>query len=255
MKITYNKKELTLGNLVTENDRFKRNILSHFDLENETDQNSDWYQQFNSEVKEMNNFKKLTVDKNCFLDIGSQFGSFSLSFLGDSTTKKSYAFDGGINSYLVMSQIKHLNSLDNFHPYNFLIGNKNEMVNCFSEELQSLAIPGQDSRLMLSIDMIANLFNIQPEVMKIDVEGAEYDVLNGAYDTIINFKPIIFVEIHPKFMQMYNANVTNITNFVNSIGYTVLDLNLNIVDNYLDILKQEPTDSNRTIWIPKLYKV
>jgi len=248
MKIVYNKKELTFGSLFdTEN--IKQNVLRYFETENEA-MCSEWHLRFNSEIKELNNFKQLSADKNCLLDIGAQFGAFSYTFLGDSVTKKSFAFDGGINPYLAMSQAKQLNSLDNFYPYNFLIGNQNEIVSCFSETNQSLAIPGDDKKLMLSIDMIVELFDVKPDVIKIDVEGCEFEVLKGAYNTIIEFNPTIFVEIHPKFMQMYNASTSNIASFVNSINYKVLDLNQCVVENYLDILNQETTDSNRTIWVP-----
>jgi hypothetical protein len=37
-------------------------------------------------------------------------------------------------------------------------------------------------------------------------------------------------------------------------NYNGLDLNQNEVINYKDILYQEPTDSNRTIWVPKNIK-
>jgi hypothetical protein len=55
-------------------------MLAHFNLnETETDE---WFLRFNSQVKEMNNFIKLTANKKVLLDIGSQFGSFSFPFIG-----------------------------------------------------------------------------------------------------------------------------------------------------------------------------
>ena len=42
-----------------------------------------------------------------------------------------------------------------------------------------------------------------------------------------------------------------IVSFVELIDYDVFELNRNKVQNYLEILQQEQTDSNRTVWIPK----
>lgn len=246
--LNYNGRNLYLGSLVETNPIIEEHILAHINIE---EGNQDpWFIRFNSQIREMENFLDLTKNKKVLFDIGSQFGSFSFSFLGNSTDKKAYAFDGGINPFLVTTQIKMINNLNNFYNFNFLIGNKNEIVRCFSENLQSLAIPGNDTRLMFSIDMISQLYNIQPDVIKIDIEGSEYKALLGAKNTIIEYKPIIFIEIHPKFLIHYEDTIQDIVNFVDAIDYKVYDLQQNIVTNYLDILLKEETDSNRTVWMP-----
>jgi FkbM family methyltransferase len=246
--INYNGRDLYIGSIAENHDIIKEHMLAHFNL-NETE-SDDWFLQFNSQVKEMNNFLELTKDKKVLFDIGSQFGSFSFPFLGNSTDKQAFAFDGGTNPFLTTSQIKIINNLTNFNTFNFLIGNKNEIVKCFSEDLQSLAIPGNDTRLMFSIDMIVELFNVSPDVMKIDIEGYEYQALTGARNTIMNSRPVIFIEVHPKFLNHYQNDINQITEFVKSIDYKVYDLNQVEVIDYLDILSNEMTDSNRTVWMP-----
>jgi FkbM family methyltransferase len=245
----YNGRELYIGSIAESNDIIKEHMLAHFNLnETETDE---WFLRFNSQVKEMNNFISLTNDKKVLLDIGSQFGSFSFPFIGQSNNKQVFAFDGGINPFLTTSQIKVINNLTNFNVFNFLIGNKDEVVKCFSESLQSLAIPGNDTRMMFTIDTLVDMFNIEPDVMKIDIEGCEYQALTGALNTIMKFQPTIFIEVHPKFLMHYQNNINDIVSFVDSINYDIFDLNQNKVDNYLEILQQEKTDSNRTVWMPK----
>jgi hypothetical protein len=156
-----------------------------------------------------------------------------------------------MNPFLTTSQIKVINKLNNFNVFNFLIGNKDETVKCFSESLQSLAIPGNDTRIMFTIDTLVNIFNIKPDVMKIDIEGCEYQALSGARDTIMLYQPTIFIEVHPRFLMQYQNNINEIVSFVESINYDVFDLNQNKVENYLEILQQEQTDSNRTVWMPR----
>jgi hypothetical protein len=37
---------------------------------------------------------------------------------------------------------------------------------------------------------------LRPEVLKVDVEGAEYDVLMGATETISRYRPKLLIELH-----------------------------------------------------------
>lgn len=246
----YNGRELYIGSIAESNEIIKHHMLAHFNLnETETDE---WFSRFNSQVKEMNNFIKLTSDTKVLFDVGSQFGSFSFPFLGNHSDKQVFAFDGGLNPFLTTSQIKVINKLHNFNIFNFLIGNKDEIVKCFSESLQSLAIPGNDTRMMFRIDTLSNIFDAVPDVIKIDIEGCEYQALIGAFETITTHRPMIFIEVHPKFLSQYQNSIHDIASFVELIGYEVYDLNQNKVENYLEILQQEPTDSNRTVWISKV---
>lgn len=251
--LNYNGKDLYIGSIAETNPIIRDHMvaLAHYESNHPLDE-SEWYNRFNSQPKELSNFIELSKDKKTLLDIGSQFGSFSYFFLGNSPDKTSYAIDGGLNPYLITTQVKFLNNLSNFHPFNFLIGNKNEIVKCHSEDLQSLALSGTDSRMMFSIDMLTQLLNFIPDVIKIDIEGSEYEALLGAYNTIMENRPIIFIEIHPRFLQYYGNNVVDIANFVKQINYKVLDLNQVEVENYLEILSQEPSDSNRTVWVPNI---
>ena len=251
----YNNLEIELGSLALTQPRVLQNIRSHFSSEEKPSNNSNWFYRFNSEVNEMKNFISLTKDKKCLLDIGSQFGSFSLSFIGESKEKCSYAFDGAMHAYMVMSQIKLKNDLTNLYPFKFLIGDKNESVYCYSEELQTLALVVKDQpidiRQMFTIDMICDIFELQPDTIKIDIEGCEYKALTGAVEIIAEYKPTIFIEIHPTFIEYYDTKISDITNFVEKINYDVLDLKQNKVTDYRKILGREKTDSNRTIWVPK----
>lgn len=39
-----------------------------------------------------------------------------------------------------------------------------------------------------------------PTIITMDVEGAEFEVLKGAEQTIIDHKPVIYISVHPEFM-------------------------------------------------------
>jgi FkbM family methyltransferase len=250
----YNNLEVRLGSLVTTNEKIQKNIESHFNLSNKDDDSTSWYNRFNCEYKELKNFIELTKDKNTLLDIGCQFGSFSLTFIGDSTTKQSFAFDGGDTPYLTLSQIKILNKIHNLHPFNFFVGDNNEKIQCTQEELQSLPYGNKDIKMMVTIDTICEIYEITPDVIKLDIEGAEVHALLGAQNTISKNKPIIFMEAHPEIIKSYELSITDLAllanSFISDFNYKILDLNLQEVSDYYSILEQETTDSNRTIWVP-----
>src|SRR5690606_33343877 len=66
---------------------------------------------------------------------------------------------------------------------------------------------------VMTLDEFVRIYEIIPEVLKLDVEGAEYDFLVGGKQTIINYKPDFYIEMHSEFSSL------NCTDFLKSLGY------------------------------------
>jgi len=60
-----------------------------------------------------------------------------------------------------------------------------------------------------------------PEVIKIDVEGAEYGVLLGAQQMLRRARPLIFLSVHPAHLQQLNITTQRLKEFIDSLGYDV----------------------------------
>lgn len=60
-----------------------------------------------------------------------------------------------------------------------------------------------------------------PELIKIDVEGAEYDVLQGGLRTLKKHKPILVIEVHSKLLE------ERCSEFLNDLGYSYYTVNPN----------------------------
>jgi len=58
--------------------------------------------------------------------------------------------------------------------------------------------------------------------IKIDVEGHEIEVINGAKETITNNKPVLLVEIEERHTQ---ASVIESINYINKLGYNCFYIN------------------------------
>ncbi len=69
-----------------------------------------------------------------------------------------------------------------------------------------------------TLDNYCSIHSIQPEFLKIDVEGNELNVLKGGEEILKRFKPKILVEIEVRHAGIENAKKT--FRLLESIGYT-----------------------------------
>lgn len=70
----------------------------------------------------------------------------------------------------------------------------------------------------IKIDDLIEKYGLSPSFIKIDVEGAEYEVLQGAKNTLKNFKALIMIEKHPTLIPE-NISINTIDNFLDEAGY------------------------------------
>ncbi len=55
--------------------------------------------------------------------------------------------------------------------------------------------------------------SLYPDIIKIDIEGAEYEFLEGGRETIHKYRPVLYIEIHSEFCAI------KCMDFLNSEGY------------------------------------
>ncbi len=69
-----------------------------------------------------------------------------------------------------------------------------------------------------------------PDVIKIDVEGAEYLVLEGARRTLAMHRPTMFLSLHPAQLESLGHSVRAVESLLGSLGYSVLSTDGNPVE-------------------------
>ena len=62
------------------------------------------------------------------------------------------------------------------------------------------------------------------DTLKIDVEGYEYKVLQGARDTIKKYRPLMFLEIHAHLLKLYSAEIIDVWKILKEYKYRMYDI-------------------------------
>lgn len=158
------------------------------------------------------------------LDVGANLGCYSLLFsqwVGPSG--QVYAFEPAMDTFCGLQQLIELNEAqDVVHPVQQAMSDASGEVVFRSAGLQG------DNRIMadheddtaeviriptVSIDEFCAAQQIQPHLIKIDVEGYELDVLRGAQETIRAARQhlALFVEMHPTTWQLLGIHKDDIT--------------------------------------------
>lgn len=191
------------------------------------------YQFMNKIIEDNYHLKRNSVN---VIDIGAQVGlySFFAKFL-DYTNF--YSFEPFPKSYQLLNENLQLNNIKNVKTFNIGLSNEigttylNSCINHngFHTLGDNLIRFKQDECKPVEIqtNTIDNLFfnqNIKVDYIKIDTEGWEYNILQGAVNTLKNHKPVLQLEWNRDNMNQCNVDETKLYSFLQSYGYNVISI-------------------------------
>jgi FkbM family methyltransferase len=123
-----------------------------------------------------------------------------------------------------------LNNLSNVHVCSSALGPTAATATLHSdasgnEGAGSLA-PGpglRGQRYTVDVDTLDRYAASLPRVdlIKIDAEGADYGVLEGARDTIERCRPAIYIEVDPALLARFDATPRMVLEFLDALGYEI----------------------------------
>ena len=70
-------------------------------------------------------------------------------------------------------------------------------------------------------DLIGELGLSSVDVVKIDVEGAEHEVLKGMQHTLCAYHPVLIIEVHNKLLPLFDSSSEELLNWVSDLGYHI----------------------------------
>ena len=65
---------------------------------------------------------------------------------------------------------------------------------------------------------------IKPDIIKIDVEGAEMQVRKGARNILKKDSPLLFIEIHSEGLPLLHSSIEEVLSFLIDLGYEIFEV-------------------------------
>jgi len=177
------------------------------------------------------------------IDIGSCIGNHTLFF--SQIAKNVYSFEPIITNFLMQHKNLVLNDIKNVNLFNCALGEKNKIANIKDNRDTKIktiyTTAGLHSESVFNwgsshisdektgtkcIVKCLDDFNIEDvSIIKIDVEGYELNVLQGAKKTLKKYMPDLYIEITNK------KQLTDILKFLAPIGYKTILYNNALKEN------------------------
>jgi len=159
-----------------------------------------------------------------FFDIGANVGFYSIlaSRLVGSKGKIA-AFEPLVRNLSYLQRHVELNHADNVRVLPFALSSENTILSFSTGPNSAMGHLDKDGRgevlvPTVTLDEIAERLGMMPDVMKMDVEGAEMDVFRGATRVLSEARPVIFLSTHSPELR------TECLAFLGGLGYTVTSL-------------------------------
>lgn len=161
-------------------------------------------------------------------DIGANIGWYSLNVAKEKKDVSVFSFEPDIEVFQLLEKNVNYNKLnDKIKLNNLAVGEKEGILLFKSEEFDTLShVTNKRTKNTTEVKCISLDYFVRKEklsrvnVIKCDIEGAEYFALKGAKNTIEKFKPIILMEIVESWCNRYNYKPIVIFNFMNHFGYS-----------------------------------
>ena len=197
----------------------------------------------------------------CFVDVGANLGFYSLiaaKAMKDTGTVHAVEMDA--ENVGRIEKAVELNDVDNVIVHQLALGGGESEVTYYrvGSSTHTLGVPESERTElenvrvhMSSLDKLAKQFNLNPDLIKIDVEGAEFEVLKGMTDILATNAPRVYMEVHLHHgrgsLELFGGSLGEILRVFEERGYGVSVLNLDASGKSLDVpIKSsdpQPTES------------
>lgn len=154
------------------------------------------------ERKQSAEFAQFCKDSKTFLDLGAHVGYYTLLYHFNSSNGKIYAFEPSeVNAKLFRKHME-LNGVGEYKLFEAAVSDK-EGVLSFKKTSTTVAgkldEEGESKVNVVKLSkLIADGTIAMPDLIKMDIEGAEINVLRDLKDILTNKKPVMFVSTHGK---------------------------------------------------------
>lgn len=182
------------------------------------------------------------ADTPIFLDIGAHAGLMTLNVLAKIPSVHVFAFEPGpFQNSLLEKTIEANNLKDKIILYKEALNRETGTTSFICQEspdadwsmnnglLNTGRGKGRQKRITVAVQTVDNWWKMtkrpKVNVMKMDTEGAELWILQGATQFLSVCKPIIFLEINPLNLHVYPYGAKDVLLWLNEHNYDVKTIN------------------------------
>lgn len=166
-----------------------------------------------------------------FFDVGANVGIYSILFRDRvEGENRVIAFEPLEQNITRIKSNAKLNNIKNINIHPVALGNQNgeEKIYYDPSNVGAASLATQPGVITKTINIhrldSLDLLSKNVGIMKIDVEGAELDVLKGAESMLIDMKPGLLIETHPEILDERNQSIEKLLSVVNRLGYQEVEL-------------------------------
>lgn len=167
---------------------------------------------------EVDIFRSILTPEDMVIEVGANMGAHTLALA--SLCKVVVAFEPQRLMFQILAGNLALNSVDNVLAIPQAVGDKDDSIliptldPTLSNNFGGLSVKGLDKGEPVQQVTIDGFGFTRVDLIKIDCEGMEADVLQGARETIKNCQPWIYLE--------FESNRQVLLNLIEEMGYRVL---------------------------------
>jgi len=186
--------------------------------------------------------KKNLNPGDVFFDIGANVGYFTLTsqeLVGEKG--EVHSFEPHDRAFSLLQESVKSNKCDNIFLNKTALSDKEKAVEFVSLKDSAFSWTQQERNnsspsvtiKTTTLDKYINDINLNRKIksLKIDVEGAEYNVLLGAKELLMSQSPYLILEVQDWSLSRFGYSVDDIFTFLDKCGYRAFDLDGNSVLN------------------------
>jgi FkbM family methyltransferase len=179
---------------------------------------------------------KVLDGAKCFVDIGANLGWYTCLACKHMPQGIVYGFEMDDLNFAFLQKNIAINSCTNVEVHNLAISDSSGVLSYKRESNRPSPLfrltsgdtdknsAGLVSVSSITLDDFFKSKELMPDVIKIDVEGAEMNVLRGMRRITREFKPTLFLEVHPDNLPSFNTSSSAILSLLIDNGYKVFEI-------------------------------
>ena len=172
----------------------------------------------------------------CVIDVGAHIGLVALPMSrAVAPGGRVIAFEPAAFNRALLNRHVALNHADNIEVFDDLVGDVDGGTVTFYETDTDSGLNSvldrpnkqgfrQTSHKCVSLDGFCTRQNLRPQVIKIDVEGAEVGVLRGARAVLREARPVVILSVHPAELKLLGHDVAELSRLIDELEYECRDV-------------------------------